>query len=51
MPRVSRRFINDAMMKIGGSDSKESACNVGDPGSISWDRKIPPKKGMATHFQ
>ena len=37
----SRCFINDAMMKIGGSDSKESACNVGDPGSISWDRKIP----------
>ena len=29
------------MMQIGGSDSKESACNVGDPGSISWDRKIP----------
>ena len=26
----SRCFINDAMMKIGGSDSKESACNVGD---------------------
>ena len=39
--RCSRCFINDPMMQIGGSDSKESACNVGDPGSISWDRKIP----------
>ena len=26
----------------GGSDCKESTCNVGEPGSI-------PKKGMATH--
>ena len=25
----------------GGSDSKESACSVGDPGSIPWVRKIP----------
>ena len=25
----------------GVSDSKESACNVGDPGSKSWVRKIP----------
>ena len=30
----------------GGSDGKESACNVGDPGSIS---KNPLEKGMATH--
>ena len=31
----------------GGSDGKESACNVGDLGSIpGWGRY--PKKGMAT---
>ena len=29
----------------GGSDSKESACNAGDPG---WED--PLEKGMATHF-
>ena len=29
-----------------GSDGKESACNVGDPGSIP---KSPLEKGMATH--
>ena len=28
------------MMVPGGSDSKESACNAGDPGE-SWVRKIP----------
>ena len=32
----------------GGSDSKESACNVGDPGSIQ-SQEDPRKKGMATH--
>ena len=32
----------------GGSDSKESACNVGDPGSVlGWED--PLDKGMATH--
>ena len=32
----------------GGSDSKESACNVGDPSSIpGWED--PLEKGMATH--
>ena len=30
----------------GGSDSKESACNAGDPG---WED--PLEKGMATHFR
>ena len=30
------------------SDSKEFACNMGDPGSIpGW--KGPPEKGMATY--
>jgi len=39
----------------GGSDSKESACNAGDPGSISsLARSFPgsgtsPGEGMATH--
>jgi len=32
----------------GGSDSKESACNVGDLGSsLSWED--PLEEGMATH--
>ena len=32
----------------GDSDSKESACNVGDPGLIpGWED--PLEKGMATH--
>ena len=31
----------------GGSEGKESACNVGDPGSIPG--KIPLVKEMATH--
>ena len=31
----------------GGSDSKESACNAGDSGSIPWED--PLEKGMATH--
>ena len=34
----------------GGSDSKEYACNAGDPGSISgWGRSL--EKGKATHFR
>ena len=32
----------------GGLDGKESACNMGDWGSIPGE-KIPLKKGMATH--
>ena len=28
-----------------GSDDKESACNVGDPGSIAWRRKWQPTPG------
>ena len=32
----------------GGSDGKESACNVGDLGSIPVG-KIPLEKGLATH--
>ena len=31
---------------LGGSDGKESACSVGDP----WVRRVPPEKGMATHY-
>ena len=31
----------------GASDGKESACNVGDLGSIHWED--PLEKGMATH--
>jgi len=32
----------------GGSDSKQSACNAGDPGSI-LSQEDPLEKGMATH--
>ena len=32
----------------GGSDGKEPACNVGDPGSsLGWED--PLEKGLATH--
>jgi len=33
----------------GGSDNKESVCNVGDPGSISGLGRIPWEKERATH--
>ena len=33
----------------GGSDSKESACNAGDPGLIPGLGR-PPEKEIATHF-
>ena len=32
----------------GGSDSKESACKAGDPGSIPGSERSPEKE-MATH--
>ena len=36
------------MKFLGGSDGKESTCNVGDPGSIPG-REASLEKGMATH--
>ena len=41
------------MGSSGGSDGKESACNVGDPGSLPGSKKITgmgrsPGEGMAT---
>ena len=33
----------------GGSDGKESACNVGDLGSIPRLGRSPMEEGMATH--
>ena len=33
----------------GGSDGKESACNVGDLGSIPELRRSPGGEGMANH--
>ena len=39
----------DPLGFLGGSDSKESACNAGDPGLIlGWED--PLEKGMATHI-
>ena len=40
--------LNNCSCFHGGSDGKESACNLGDPGSIP-DRKYTLEKGMATH--
>ena len=37
--------------KRGGSDSKESACNVGDLGSISGSGEDPLEKGHGTPLQ
>ena len=34
----------------GGSDSKESACNAGDPGSIPWSGRSPGE-GTNNPFQ
>ena len=31
------------------ASGKESACNVGDPGSIPGSGRSPLEKGMATH--
>ena len=44
-------FTSGALSFPGGSDTKESTCNVGDPGSIPrWDPwEDPLEKGMATH--
>ena len=45
-------FRFDGYYKItlwkGGSEGKESACNVGDPGLIPG-QEDPLEKGMATH--
>ena len=32
-----------------GSDGKESACNVGEPGLIPGSQRFPLEKGLATH--
>ena len=37
------------MLAPGGSDSKESACNMADPGSISRGQEDLLEKGMVTH--
>ena len=43
-------WIKMSMGFPGGSDSKESACNTGDLGSIPWlGGEDPLEKGMATH--
>ena len=44
-------YLTDSLISSGfpgGSDGKESACNVGDRvGSLGW--KDPLEEGMATH--
>ena len=44
---VATVLFSSAHPCTGGSDSKESACNTGDPGSIPGSGRSP-KKGMAT---
>ena len=43
------KFMVENLGFPGDSDSKESTCNAGDPGSIPGQEK-PLEKGMATHF-
>ena len=42
-------MFQSAVGFLGGSDSKESACNVGDLGSIPG-LEDPLEKGKTTHF-
>ena len=45
------RYSDDTGGFSGGSDGKESACNLGDPSLIPGSgRSDPLEKGMATHF-
>ena len=45
------RYTDDTGGFSGGSDCKESACNLGDPSLIPGSgRSDPLEKGMATHF-
>ena len=45
---VKLRETLTCMGQFGGSDGKESACNAGDPGSISGSGRSPEKR-MAIH--
>ena len=48
---LHRVILKDCLVSMGfpaGLDSKESACNVGDLGSIPG-QEDPLEKGMATH--
>ena len=42
--------LNGIKREPGSSDSQESACDVGDPGSIPRLGRSPLEKGMASHF-
>ena len=44
-----RVYFRHLLIFPGGSDSKESACKAGDPGSISLGRKDSLEKGTETH--
>ena len=46
--RIANIHIISSLGFPGGSDSKESAFNSGDPGSIAGSED-PLEKGMATH--
>ena len=60
LPKVTQLVIHRAELGFkprltdwwgfpGGSESKESTCNAGDPGSIPGLGRCPLEKGMATH--
>ena len=38
---LTNKFLFSQLYVIGGSDAKASACNAGDPGSISGFRRSP----------
>ena len=43
-----KRNLHQMMGFSGGSDGKESACNVGDPGSVSGSGRSPGEGNDAT---
>ena len=48
MHALEQYFNKSLLEKLATSDSKELACNVGDPGSIPG-KEDPLEKGKATH--
>ena len=44
---MRRKLLAFLLDFLGDSDSKESTCNAGDPGSISGWEEL--EKGLATH--
>ena len=47
---ITKLQVNSRVVFPGGSDSKESTCNAGDPGSIPWLGRAPGEGNETTHF-